>query len=90
VYDGDDDTKEVLLIDPKFVGRIVGKGGETIKSIQDDYSVKVNIDKEEDDVSDIKLKETSSKLIKNSFSGWHEESRNLRFRRKRQESSGIH
>jgi predicted PilT family ATPase len=60
VYDNEGDSKEVLMIDPKFVGRIVGKGGETINSLQSEYNVKINIEKEEDDVSDSKLKETSA------------------------------
>lgn len=49
--DGGDEYKETLTFEPGKVGRIIGAGGAIIKALQNDHNVKVNIAKEDDDVS---------------------------------------
>lgn len=49
--DGGDEYKETLTFEPGKVGRIIGAGGATISALQSDHNVKVNISKEDDEVS---------------------------------------
>ena len=44
-------TTEKMLIDSKLCGKIVGPGGSVIQELQAEYSVKINIDREPNDVS---------------------------------------
>lgn len=49
--DGGDEYTEQLEIEPTKVGRIVGKGGATINQLQSDFSVKIDIEKEDNAAS---------------------------------------
>lgn len=47
---GEGDFKETLMVQAKLCGRIVGSGGSVIQELQSEYNVKINIDREADEV----------------------------------------
>lgn len=49
--EGGGEYKEIVAIETGRVGRIIGSGGEMIKSLQTDHNVKINISKDDDAVS---------------------------------------
>jgi hypothetical protein len=53
-FDDDDDSEKVtekFTVESSKCGRIVGPGGSVIKELQDEFNVKINLDREVDDVS---------------------------------------
>jgi polyribonucleotide nucleotidyltransferase len=51
-YDDDGEkVTEKLSVESSKCGRIVGPGGSVIKELQEEFSVKINLDREVDDVS---------------------------------------
>ena len=50
-YGGGDKYKESFLIDSGLIGRLVGAKGATIQEYQSEYGVRINIDKNDDDVN---------------------------------------
>lgn len=49
--DGGGEYKETISVETGRVGRIIGSGGTMIQSLQTEHNVKINISKEDNDVS---------------------------------------
>lgn len=47
----DEEFTDQLEVEPGKVGRVVGSKGATIQQLQSDYSVKIDIEKEDNQVS---------------------------------------